>query len=138
MKNLVKIGLIGLGSYLAYDYMQKRKKNKAAASLMTTTSAVNDSVSPSLIEAGIEEEGEEGAATAEMSEAAGGGNTSCWSVGLPAGSACEKACVQAGGTYQTSGRCVGHSAAFGGGRASTKKSFSRADGWDSDTISAGM
>jgi hypothetical protein len=139
MENFLKIGLVALGGYLAYDYMKKRKNNKATALLITKSPALSG-VNPALIEAGMEEEGEEGTAIAEMSEAAGSGQyTSCWSVGLPAGTACQTACVQAGGTYNPSGlgSCTGHSTSFGGG-TSTKKSYSRADGWDSDIISAGM
>ena len=118
--------------------MQKRKNNRVTTRPINP--AINNSVSPELIEAGMEEEGEEGAAIAEMSEAAGSGRyATCWSVGLPAGTACQTACVQAGGTYSSSGlgSCTGYSTSFGGG-TSTKKSYSRADGWDSDIISAGM
>ena len=59
--NLVKIGLVALGGYLAYDYMTKRKKNKETVEAVVAGKPV---VSPAVVEAAMEEEGEEGAAVA--------------------------------------------------------------------------
>ena len=74
--NIVKIGLIGLGGYIAYNYMQKRKNNKAAEKLALSTAAV----SPILIDAELQEEGEEGMAlaTANDSEIAEMSNANGW------------------------------------------------------------
>ena len=133
MENFLKIGLIALGGYLAYDYIKKRKNNRVTTRPINP--AINNSVSPELIEAGMEEEGEEGAAIAEMSEAAGADANGCLSGERWCAS--KGICMPSNAWYS---ECVGSSSiqARVAKRNVSKKSFSRADGWDSDIISGGM
>ena len=55
MNNIVKIALIGGGAYLAYNYLQKRKKNNLALANAAKAPVLSD-----LAIAEGEEEGEEG------------------------------------------------------------------------------
>ena len=75
--NLVKIGLVALGGYLAYDYMKKRKKNEETVKAVVAGKPV---VSTAVVEAAMEEEGEEGAAVvmADTQEAEAMSNANGW------------------------------------------------------------
>ncbi len=58
-ENIIKVGLVAVGTYLAWDYWKKKKANKVSEKeLMAST------VSPTLIDAEMQEEGEEGMAVA--------------------------------------------------------------------------
>ena len=57
MKNFIKVALIGGATYLAIDYMMKRKANKEKQTVLVATANQN-----SIDSAEIEEEGEEGMA----------------------------------------------------------------------------
>lgn len=58
MKNAVTLTLVGLGAFFAYDYYTKRNKNQKAVKKAVSNGA--------LIEAEMEEEGEEGADSIEL------------------------------------------------------------------------
>jgi hypothetical protein len=62
MKNLLQVALIGGAAYLAIDYLKKRKANQKA------TSTAIASTSKNLVNAEMQEEGEEGLAIASAKE----------------------------------------------------------------------
>lgn len=68
MSNILKLALIGGAAYLAYDYWKKRQKNGVAVSNGDAKAPVSDAV----LDAEMQEEGEEGMAVAEpMANASG-------------------------------------------------------------------
>lgn len=72
---LIKLGLIGGGAYLAYNYWKNRKNNQVVvANGAGTNGDSKTSITPdALLDAEMEEEGEEGMAVAEF--AAGNRNS---------------------------------------------------------------
>ena len=60
MTNMIKVALIGGATYLAIDYMMKRKANQEKQSVLVATT--NGNVGKTMEAAEIEEEGEEGMA----------------------------------------------------------------------------
>ena len=135
MNNILKVVLIGGGAYLAYNYLKKRKETNlitapsAAPNAGVDTPAVMD-------EAIMEEEG------SNFSAAAGKDANGC--TGTQRWCNVKSRCLPRSSWY---GECVAGNASQGAMKprvsrarvgASPRKSFARADGWDSDTISAGL
>ena len=66
MNNIIKLAIIGGAAYLAYDYFTKREKNKANGNAIANGGAkapITDA--PAVVDAEMQEEGEEGMAVAE-------------------------------------------------------------------------
>jgi hypothetical protein len=155
--DFLKIGLIGLGGYVAYNYYKKRKTNA-----ITEKAILSTSTAPIIVDAELQEEGEGtfgGTSTLVDSWAnAGGAGSSSGCDSLPPDK-CKQQCEPTYGTFNPNGQngngsCDNmHSAGFNpnGGVKPIRRSrmasrpsvgatrkFSRADGWDSDTISTGL
>lgn len=69
MTNLLKIALIGGGAYLAYNYLQKRKKNQVVEKAMLEEQSQLAKKEGAIVEAAMEEMGEEGMAVAMGNDA---------------------------------------------------------------------
>ena len=145
--DFLKVGLIGLGGYLAYNYYKKRKTNAIAE-----TAALSTSTAPIIVDAELQEEGE-----GTFASAGGAGSSQgCDSLSH---TDCKKQCEPTYGTFNPNGQSGNgscdnmHSVGFNpnGGVKPIRRSrmasrpsggatrkFSRADGWDSDTISTGL
>tara|TARA_R110000803_G_scaffold70704_3_gene133693 strand:+ start:9104 stop:9523 length:420 start_codon:yes stop_codon:yes gene_type:complete len=139
MNNILKVALIGGGAYLAYNFLQKRKNN-----LAVSTAGGNNS---DVLIAEMEEEGEEGMAIEDTSNAEGWVNCTNPTASAPRGNQLDPCCT---GTKNCRG--ISRSRRISRGivgsniskpsrgvtRNLSSKKTSSADGWDSDTISGGL
>jgi hypothetical protein len=58
-ESIIKISLVGIGAYLAYDYWKKKKSNEA---IEIGSMESSEKVAPMIVDAEIQEDGEEGLA----------------------------------------------------------------------------
>lgn len=131
MNNILKVALIGGGAYLAYNFLKSRNKNNVI--IASTTTPVD---SPVIVEEALmEEEGSNFSNATSSKDAHGCESSQKW---------CnvKGACLPKTSWYSlcvsNSGGVKAVSAGVSKKASLATKSFSRADGWDSDVISNGI
>lgn len=130
--NFIKVALVGVAAYFAYDYYKKNKKG-----VNVVAGGSKSDVSEAELAAEMEEEGEEGMAVtyANASGNCGRGQTWC---------SMTRSCVSQAG-YPQNCRDLANNAGISRRRRTSGRrvaganiAMANADGWDSDSVSFGM